>query len=261
MNRRDFIAHGAGLCTAAAVAPAQRSASYAADMRDMLLAYLTGKLNALAERWDVERARIKTPADIETRNTYVREKFREMVHGFPERCPLAPVAGRTLARRGYRVENVMFQSRPNFWVTGNLYIPDGGAGPFPGIISPCGHYQLARMQPDYQYAYLNLVHAGFVVLAYDPVGQGERRHYWNPQTGETESDLDAVFEHSMPGQLLLMMGEDLTHYRIWDGMRAIDYLETRPEVDKERIGCAGHSGGGTLTQFISSLDERVKCAV
>jgi cephalosporin-C deacetylase-like acetyl esterase len=65
----------------------------------------------------------------------------------------------------------------------------------------------------------------------------------------------------MPGQVLLMMGEDLTHYRIWDGMRAIDYLELRPEVDKARIACAGHSGGGTLTLFISALDERVKCAI
>src|SRR5262249_49051372 len=66
---------------------------------------------------------------------------------------------------------------------------------------------------------------------------------------------------SMPGQVLLLMGEDLSHYRIWDGMRAIDYLLTRTEVDPSRIGCAGHSGGGTLTLFISALDERVKCAV
>ncbi|MSV29581.1 MAG: hypothetical protein EXQ52_12685, partial [Bryobacterales bacterium] len=115
--------------------------------------------------------------------------------------------------------------------------------------------------PDYQFAYLNLVKNGFVVLAYDPVGQGERRQYWNPRTGETESDLNPIYEHSMPGQLLLLLGEDLTHYRIWDGLRAIDYLLTRPEVDRERIGCAGHSGGGTLTLFISALDERVRCAV
>jgi cephalosporin-C deacetylase-like acetyl esterase len=166
-----------------------------------------------------------------------------------------------LERSGYHIENVMFESRPGFWVTGNLYVPAARKGRLAGIISPCGHYPLARMQPDYQFAYLSLVHAGFVVLAYDPVGQGERRHYWNPYTGETESDLSAIYEHSMPGQVLLLMGEDLTHYRIWDGMRAIDYLLSRPEVDPERIGCAGHSGGGTLTLFISALDERVRCAV
>jgi cephalosporin-C deacetylase-like acetyl esterase len=99
------------------------------------------------------------------------------------------------------------------------------------------------------------------MLAYDPVGQGERRQYWNPQTKQTEVASASTYEHSMPGQALLLMGEDLTHYRIWDGMRAIDYLLTRPEVDGARIGCAGHSGGGTLTLFISALDERVKCAV
>jgi cephalosporin-C deacetylase-like acetyl esterase len=129
------------------------------------------------------------------------------------------------------------------------------------VISPCGHYPLARMQPEYQLVYIDLVKAGFVVLAYDPIGQGERRQYWNPQTGETEVATSSTYEHSMPGQVLLMMGEDLTHYRIWDGMRSIDYLLTRPEVDGSRIACAGHSGGGTLTLFISALDERVKCAV
>src|SRR5262249_1203950 len=175
--------------------------------------------------------------------------------GLPERHALSPVVVRTTQRDGYRIENVMFESRPNFWVTGNLYIPDG-KGPFPAVISPCGHYQLARMDPEYQFAYLNMVKAGFVVLGYDPIGQGERRQYWNPETGQSDFTVPTD-EPSMPGQVLLLMGQDLTHYRVWDGMRAIDYLETRAEVDPKRIGCAGHSGGGTLTLFISALDERV----
>ena len=154
----------------------------------------------------------------------------------------------------------MFQSRPDFWVTGNLYIPTTGKGPFPGIISPCGHYPLARMVPQYQTVYLNLVKSGFVVLGYDPIGQGERRQYWNPETNVTEVAESPVYEHSMPGQLLLLLGENMTQYMVWDGMRAIDYLLTRPEVDGQKIGCAGHSGGGTLTKFISVADERVQCA-
>jgi cephalosporin-C deacetylase-like acetyl esterase len=234
--------------------------SYSQDFPDMLLSHLAGKLNTLAAHWDRERDAIRTQAALEARNRFVREKFREMIHGYPERNALRPAVVRRHERDGYRVENVMFQSRPNFWVTGNLYVPTAGRPPFPGIISPCGHYPLARMQPDYQFVYLNLVKSGFVVLAYDPIGQGERRQYWDPQTGQADI-ADPIYEHSMPGQVLLMVGEDLTHYRIWDGMRAIDYLLTRPEVDPERIGCAGHSGGGTLTLFISALDERVKCAV
>jgi dienelactone hydrolase len=256
MNRRRF-----GLSLLAPLAaPAAREQSYARQYPDMLLRHLVDALNQHAARWDREREAITTPAAIEERNRYVRQKMLEMIHGYPPRSPIEPQVTRSFERSGYRVENVMFQSRPNFWVTGNLYIPARSQPPFPGIISPCGHYADSRMNPEYQSAYINLALAGFVVLAYDPIGQGERRQYWDPKTNRTEVG-GATYEHSMAGQLLLLMGEDLTHYRIWDGIRAIDYLLTRPEVDPNRIGCAGHSGGGTLTQFISALDERVKVAV
>jgi cephalosporin-C deacetylase-like acetyl esterase len=247
---------------ALAASPAQAAPrSYDQEHPNMLLSHLGGKLNRLTAKWDGERAKLKTAADIEARNAFVREKFREMLGPFPERCALDAIVSKSFERPGYRVENVLFQSRPDFWVTGNLYVPTSGAGPFPALISPCGHAPLARMYYPYQTMYFSLVKAGFVVLSFDPVGQGERRHYWNPQTGETEHDFDPIYEHSMPGQLLLLTGENLTNYRVWDGMRAIDYLLTRPEVDKQRVGCAGHSGGGTLTLFISALDERVRCAV
>jgi cephalosporin-C deacetylase-like acetyl esterase len=264
ISRRNFLARTGTLSFGLSFPPRQAfpaaTPSYAEQFPDMLLSYLARQLNALAERWDQERGNITTSAELEARNRFVREKFRQMIHGLPERNPLDPVVVAVQQRSGYRIESVMFQSRPDFWVTGNLYLP-AGPGPFPAIISPCGHYPLARMEPEYQCAYINLVQNGFVVLAYDPIGQGERRQYWNPLTNQTEVASSSTYEHSMPGQVLLLMGEDLTHYRIWDGMRAIDYLLTRREVDGERIGCAGHSGGGTLTLFISALDERVRCAV
>ncbi len=236
-------------------------ASYERDFPDMLMKYLTEKLNALSRRWDQERARIAHSYELEARNRFVRAKMLEMIHGLPERTPLNPKVVRSFDRDVYRVENVMFQSRPDFWVTGNLYVPTSGKEPYPGIISPCGHYPLGRMDPVLQCAYVNMVRNGFAVLAYDPVGQGERRYYRNPETGQTEVSADPIFEHSMPGQLMLLVGENLTQVRIWDGMRAIDYLISRPEVDAQRIGCTGHSGGGTLTLFIAAVDERVKCAV
>jgi cephalosporin-C deacetylase-like acetyl esterase len=265
MNRRGFAKHLLALSAFGArlplcgTAPAATVRSYLEDSPDMLLAYVSAGLNPLAAKWDAVRAAIRTPEDVLTRNRFIREKFEQMIGGYPPRTPLNPVVVRTHRRDGYRIENIMYQSRPDFWVTGNLYIPDG-SGPFPAVLSPCGHYPLARMHPDYQFVYLNLVRSGFVVLGYDPIGQGERRQYWNPETGEADIP-DPVYEHSMPGQVLLLMGENLTQYRIWDGIRGIDYLLTRPEVDAKRIGCAGHSGGGTLTLFISALDERVKCAV
>jgi len=258
MHRREFLR--AGILAPAAFQRSRAAAprSYLEDQPDMLVSYLTGRLNALAAKWDGARASIRTAGQIEERNRFVREKVWEMLGGRPERTPLDAVVVRSEQRRGYRVENVMYQSRPNFWVTGNLYIPEG-RGPFPAVLSPCGHYPLARMYPHYQFVYMGLARAGFVVLAYDPIGQGERRQYWSPETGP-EID-DSIYEHSMPGQVLLLMGENLTQYRVWDGIRGIDYLLTRPEVDREKIGCAGHSGGGTLTLFISVADERVKCAV
>jgi cephalosporin-C deacetylase-like acetyl esterase len=234
--------------------------SYGEEMPDMLVSYLAKKQNDLAAAWDRKRALLKTATDVEARNAFVREKVVQMLRGFPEKNPLDAVTVKVIQKDGYRIENVMFQSRPDFWVTGNLYVPTSGNGPFPGIISPCGHYPLARMVPQYQSVYINLVKSGFVVLGYDPIGQGERRQYWNPKTNVTDVGPSPTYEHSMPGQLQLLLGENLTEYRVWDGMRAIDYLLTRSEVDPKRIGCAGHSGGGTMTTFISVVDERVQCA-
>jgi dienelactone hydrolase len=265
LNRRSFLLSSAAAASAwSAALPADARAagqSYHAAYPDMLLAHVTKKLNAFAATWDAERSRIHTPEQIKKRNRFVREKFFEMIHGYPERTPLSTKVTAVSKREGYHVENVMFQSLPNFWVTGNLYVPLGGKAPYPAVISPCGHYPLSRMMPGYQCMYLDLVKVGFVVLAYDPVGQGERRQYWNPATGHTDVATASTYEHSMAGQLLLLMGDDLTHYRVWDSVRAIDYLQTRPEVDPQRIACAGHSGGGTVTLFVSALDDRIKCAV
>jgi dienelactone hydrolase len=229
-------------------------------MPDMLISYLSGKLNNLAHTWDEKRADIKTAAEVENHIRYVRAKLFQMLGEFPRKSPLDAVTVKTIHRKGYRIENVMFQSRPDFWVTGNLYVPTTGSGPFPGIISPCGHYNLSRMVPQYQSAYISLVKSGFVVLGFDPIGEGERRYYWNPKTDSSPFRFP-TYEHSMPGQLQLLLGENLTQYRIWDAKCAIDYLLTRQEVDPKKIGCAGHSGGGHFTKLTTVADERIQCAV
>lgn len=267
MNRREFVVgSGASLLAPAfprvygqAPVTLRQDRSYAEDMPGMLASYLLGSLNQLASSWDGKRARLQSAADVQERNHVVRENLLSMLGEFPPKNSLDAVTVKTAEKESYRVENVMFQSRPDFWVTSNLYVPTG-SGPFPAIISPCGHYPLARMTPQYQSAYISLVKSGFVVLSYDPIGQGERRQYWNPETNTTDVG-GPVFEHSMAGQLLLLFGENLTGYLVWDGMRAIDYLLTRHEVDPERIGCAGHSGGGTLTKFLAVTDQRIQCAV
>jgi cephalosporin-C deacetylase-like acetyl esterase len=262
-SRREFATCAGRAALGLGLLPRLKSAgarSYAAEYPHMLVTHVANMVNGLAERWDRERSKLKTAADIEARNRLVRQKAVALMHGFPDRNELSPAVVNIFQRQGYRIETLMFQSRPNFWVPASLYVPSQGTGPFPGIISPCGHSANGRLYAAYQSLYLILVKSGFVVLAYDPIGQGERRQHWNPQTRQNDVPGPVTTEHFLAGQLLLLLGEDLTNYRIWDGMRAIDYLLTRPEVDGSRIGCAGQSGGGTFTLFISALDERIKCA-
>jgi len=149
-NRRTFFQQMAAIpfATSISAAPAKapQMRGYGEEMPDMVLAYLQRKTNSLAAEWDRKRALIRTPAALEERNRFVRARCTEMIHGLPEKTPLNPVIVRVLERDGYRIESLMFESRPNFWVTASLYVPSGN-GPFPGIISPCGHSADARLYP------------------------------------------------------------------------------------------------------------------
>jgi cephalosporin-C deacetylase-like acetyl esterase len=257
-----MIAGAAGAAAGVRALAAARVGSYGNEYPDMLVAYLANGLDRLARQWDGVRGGLRTASDVASRNDFVREKMRLMLGPAPERVPLQARVTGAVRRPGYRIENVRFQSRPDFWITANLYVPEGAAGgPMPAIVSPCGHYETARMYPDYQFAYQNLARAGFVVLAYDPMGQGERRHFLDPRTGETEAGMRATIEHSLAGQLLMLVGESAAGWHVWDGMRAVDYLVSRPEVDAGRIGCAGHSGGGTVTLMLGAVEPRIKAAV
>jgi cephalosporin-C deacetylase-like acetyl esterase len=107
---------------------------------------------------------------------------------------------------------------------------------------------------------MNLARKGYVVLAYDPFGQGERIEY--PGTRPGQSALGGgTSEHEYAGRRLILLGANFGLFRAWDGIRGIDYLLTRAEVDPDRIGCCGQSGGGTLTQFLAALDSRIHVAV
>ena len=125
--------------------------------------------------------------------------------------------------------------------------------------SPCGHSTTGKAAETYQILHINLAKQGYVVLTYDPVGQGERSRFWDPQKARSRFNLSCG-EHAVLGNPLYLLGTNLARYRIWDGMRALDYLSSRPEVDASKIGCAGNSGGGTLTAYIAALDSRVSAA-
>src|SRR5262249_30417385 len=140
-----------------------------------------------------------------------------------------------------------------------LYVPSAPAGPLPGIVSPCGHSAIGKAAPAYQTLHVNLAKRGFVVLTYDPVGQGEPSQFWDATRERSRFNL-ACGEHAVLGNPLSLLGPNLGRYRMADGIRALDYLTKGREVDPDRIGCVGNSGGGTLTAYIAALDPRVTAA-
>jgi cephalosporin-C deacetylase-like acetyl esterase len=203
-------------------------------------------------------AKIRTVADAEQRKKLVRKKLLEILGGLPDyNGPLNPRITGQLHNESYIVEKVIFESLPGYFVTANLYRPNR-TGRYPGILLQCGHTQEGKPEP--QRLATNLALKGFVSLAFDPVGQGEREQTFNRDLGG-ESAGWSVNEHLQAGAQSMLVGESVARYFIWDAMRALDYLVSRPDVDSTRIGAAGCSGGGALTTFIGALDPRVKAVV
>jgi len=202
---------------------------------------------------------ISTRQGVLDRQKTVVSELWKMLGGPLDRTPLnARVIG-TIERPGYRIEKLTFESRPRLYVTANLYVPTG-PGRRPGILGPLGHSVNGKAWPSYQKLFTNLARKGYVVLAYDPFGQGERIEYPGSRPGQSALG-GGTSEHEYAGRRLILLGANFGLFRAWDGIRGIDYLLTRPEVDPDRIGCCGQSGGGTLTQFLAALDNRIRVAV
>ncbi len=203
---------------------------------------------------------ISTRQGVLDRQQSVVAELWKMLGGPLERNPLNPRVTGTIERRDYRIEKLTFESRPRLYVTANLYVP-AGAGRHPAILAPLGHSENGKAWPSYQKLFSNLARKGYVVLAYDPFGQGERIEYPGERPGQSRIPEGGTGEHEYAGRRLILLGANFGLFRAWDGIRGIDYLLTRPEVDPERIGCCGQSGGATLTQFLAALDSRIRVAV
>ena len=210
------------------------------------------RLDIAAEyAWD----ELKTPEEVVKRQKALREAFISSIGGFPEKTALNPVVTGVEKRDGYKVEKLYFASRPGHHVTANLFLPDNPAfsAPYPAILISCGHSIDGKACMNYQRASVQGVKAGFAVLIYDPIDQGERGQL---QGGVKKS----VGGHVNLGLRAHLLGWGMAQFRIWDGIRAIDYLQTRKDIDGSRIGMMGQSGGGTLTAYLAALDERLKAA-
>ncbi len=184
----------------------------------------------------------------------IRQKLSKAVGPFPPKTPLRPVVVEIMDHPDMTVEKLYYQSQPGFFVTAALFLPKKRAKPLPAILYCSGHTREGFRSPTYQHVILNYVAKGFAVLAFDPVGQGERYQYLD-DTGQPY--LGPTHEHSYPGSQCFLTDRTMASHMIWDGIRSIDYLLSRPEVDPERIGVTGRSGGGTQSSYIAAFDDRV----
>ena len=193
------------------------------------------------------------------RRQYVRAQILQAIGGLPERTPLNPHTVGTLDRDGYRIEKVIFESQPKFYVTANLYLPKTGHAPYPAVLYPLGHELGGKSNPTWQQMLATLARRGYVALTWDPVGQGERIQLYSSDLRDSMLR-SSTTEHTILGIQCLLTGEHIARYTIWDGIRALDYLLSRKEVDPERVAITGNSGGGTHTTYIAALDDRIKVA-
>ena len=191
----------------------------------------------------------------EARRPELRQEYFEMLGlwPLPERTPLDAQITGTIARdEGFRVENLHFQSRPHLYVTGNLYLPKNAqpGAKLPAVLYVCGHADRGRdgNKTAYQHHGMWFATHGYVCLVIDSLQLGEiaaihhgtyrYNRWWWQARGYTPAAVEC-----------------------WNGIRALDYLQSRPEVDPDRLAVTGRSGGGAASFWIAAADERVKVAV
>lgn len=221
------------------------------DLRQALGDYLRREAAALRPNREGQ--------DSAARKQLLRAKFLEGIGGLPERTPLnAKVVG-VIEHDGYKIEKIIFESQPRFYVTANLYLPKRGNPPYPAILFPLGHEPGAKAYPVWQQLLVTFAQRGYVALAWDTIGQGERVQMFDSAV-EGSILRSSTLEHTQQGIQCLLAGDALARYTVWDGIRALDYLLSRPEVDPKRVGVTGNSGGGTHSAYLAALDDRLQVA-
>jgi dienelactone hydrolase len=250
LTRREWIASVA----AAAAIPNVPYRQYSRCLPD----YLRGLAAEAYRTRNRAIARLTTPQAIQRRQGWVRETFWKLAGGRPQSTPLNVRTTGAFERDGYRVEKLVYESQPGFIVPANLYIPVG-AGPFPGVLFQMGHSRNGKAYEPYQRCCQGLARLGFVVLAFDPVGQGERIFYPGADPAVTRLE-SPDSEHTMPGRQLLLCGDSMTRMQAWDAVRSLDVLAAHPLVDPKRLASTGQSGGGTLTMMLAAVDDRLAAA-
>ena len=230
------------------------------DVSDQMIDNLRRRAEAHFRRQEMEKAELTSVVAFEEHRKRVRDHFMTAIGGLPEeRTPLNVQCTGYLDRGGFTIEKLIYESLPEFYVTAALYVPKGIVSPQPAVVFVHGHSDLGKSYPIYQAVCVDLAANGFIVLAVDPPGQGERFQYFDPERGERIIG-GCTTEHTYAGLQFTLGGASIGRHFIWDVMRGIDYLETRPEVDSTRIGLTGNSGGGTQSCLLMMSESRFAAA-
>ncbi len=230
------------------------------NLSDKLINYVAEKSFSAFDRADKKRNEVKTKEEFELYKEKARKAFMEITADVPydKTLPLDAKITKKAETETLTYEEIIFTSRKGIYVTCTLYLPKKREGKIPGILMQMGHSERGRLEGIYQKIAMMHAERGFAVLAMDPIGQGERVSYIDSNGSFIVKP--AVPEHQYLGNQCFLTGNNPVRYFICDAMRAIDYMETREEIDSERIGATGNSGGGTMTSTLMAYDERIKVA-
>ncbi len=264
MRRGHIIAMGAGLLVMGTMSTDGAQESLEVLPRPATVAAAPGMLEthlkrlayAAADDREKRYEAVKTPEDVRAWQARTRDYFHQQLGPWPARTPLnARVTGR-LQGEGFHVEKVLYESLPGFHVSAALYLPSTPP-PYPGVLFPCGHSENGKAAEAYQRACILLARNGMAVLCFDPIGQGERKQVLDDAG---KGRFGPTTEHALVAPGAILLGRNVATTMVWDGMRGLDYLASRPEVDAKRLGCTGNSGGGTQTSYLMALDPRIVAA-
>lgn len=216
-----------------------------------------------AEHFKAWREAYETRVELQDVAAYqqrLREEFIARLGGLPQRGPLqAEVTGK-VQREGFSVEKIRLESQPQFYVTAGLFLPDPAKfpPPWPAVVVLCGHSADGKLQDGYQRGTALAALNGLAAIIVDPVGQGERKQVL---TAEGKPAVpSATTEHTLLGTGAALLGWNTARWMVHDAMAAIDYLQSRADIQGDKIGCMGNSGGGTQTSYLMALDERITAA-
>lgn len=230
------------------------------DASNALYHHVANEAYKLLDERTEHISELESLSDWQERQEEIRESLLRIVGPFPEKTPLNAKILRTVQKDSYKVEHIVFESQPDFFVTSSLFIPNGLTEKAPVVIYVSGHAAEGYRSETYQHKILNLVDKNFIVFAFDPVGQGERLEYNFGDGVAPPSARSPAGGHSYSGVQGYITGNSQARIMIWDGIRAVDYLLTRDEIDPERIGITGRSGGGTQSAYIAAFDDRIYAA-